>query len=240
MSPRAAAPFIKVNCAAIPDTLFEAELFGHEKGAFTGAAQARPGRFEMADGGTLFLDEIGDLPLNLQVKLLRVLQEHVIERIGGRKEIPVNVRIVAATHRDPQQLVAEGRFRADLFYRLNVIPIALPALRERAEDIKHLALHFLEQINLAHGRKVALAPAAMASLVAYPWPGNIRQLYNDNRARGAIGGRRTHRRRGGGIRAGDRSAGAAGRCVAAAQGPPQPARATARPRAQAWCANGGP
>ena len=178
MSPRAAAPFIKVNCAAIPDTLFEAELFGHEKGAFTGAVQARPGRFEMADGGTLFLDEIGDLPLNLQVKLLRVLQEHVIERIGARKEIAVNVRIVAATHRDLQQLVAERRFRADLFYRLNVIPIALPALRERAEDIKHLALHFLEQINLAHGRKVALAPAAMASLVAYPWPGNIRQLYN--------------------------------------------------------------
>jgi Nif-specific regulatory protein len=178
MSTRAAAPFIKVNCAAIPDTLFEAELFGHEKGAFTGAVQARPGRFEMADGGTLFLDEIGDLPLALQVKLLRVLQEHVVERIGGRKEIAVNVRIVAATHRDLQQLVAEGRFRADLFYRLNVIPIALPALRERAEDIKHLALHFLEQINLAHGRKVAPAPEAMASLVAYPWPGNIRQLYN--------------------------------------------------------------
>jgi len=178
MSPRAAAPLVKVNCAAIPDTLFEAELFGHEKGAFSGAAQARPGRFEMADGGTLFLDEIGDLPLALQVKLLRVLQERVIERIGGRKEIAVNVRIVAATHRDLQQLVAEGRFRADLFYRLNVIPVALPALRERAEDIKHLALHFLDQINLAHGRRVALAPAAMASLVAYPWPGNIRQLYN--------------------------------------------------------------
>ena len=178
MSARAAAPFITVNCAAIPDTLFEAELFGHEKGAFTGAVQARPGRFELADAGTLFLDEIGDLPLNLQVKLLRVLQEHVIERIGGRKEIAVNVRIVAATHRDLQQLVADGRFRADLFYRLNVIPISLPALRERADDIKHLALHFLEQINLAHARKVVLAPAAMASLVAYPWPGNIRQLYN--------------------------------------------------------------
>ncbi len=178
MSPRAGAPFIRVNCAAIPDTLFEAELFGHEKGAFTGAAQARAGRFELAHGGTLFLDEVGDLPLALQVKLLRVLQEHVIERLGGRKEIAVDVRIVAATHRDLQQLVAEGRFRADLFYRLNVIPIALPALRERAEDVKHLALHFLEQINLAHGRKAALAPAAMASLVAYPWPGNIRQLYN--------------------------------------------------------------
>ena len=178
MSPRAAKPFIKVNCAAIPDTLFEAELFGHEKGAFTGAVQARPGRFELADGGTLFLDEIGDLPLNLQVKLLRVLQEHVIERVGGRREIAVDVRIVAATHHDLQQLVAAGRFRADLFYRLNVIPIQLPALRERADDIKHLVRHFLEQLNLAHGRKVALQPEAMASLVAYPWPGNIRQLYN--------------------------------------------------------------
>ena len=178
MSPRAAKPFIKVNCAAIPDTLFEAELFGHEKGAFTGAVQARAGRFELADGGTLFLDEIGDLPLNLQVKLLRVLQEHVIERVGGRREIAVDVRIVAATHHDLQQLVAAGRFRADLFYRLNVIPIQLPALRERADDIKHLVRHFLEQLNLAHGRKVALQPEAMASLVAYPWPGNIRQLYN--------------------------------------------------------------
>jgi Nif-specific regulatory protein len=178
MSGRAARPFIKVNCAAIPDTLFEAELFGHEKGAFTGAVQARPGRFEQADGGTLFLDEIGDLPLNLQVKLLRVLQEHVIERVGGRREIAVDVRIVAATHRDLQQLVAEGRFRADLFYRLNVIPIQLPALRQRAEDIKHLVRHFLDQLSLAHGRKVALQPDAMASLVAYPWPGNIRQLYN--------------------------------------------------------------
>ena len=178
MSGRAARPFIKVNCAAIPDTLFEAELFGHEKGAFTGAVQARQGRFEQADGGTLFLDEIGDLPLNLQVKLLRVLQEHVIERVGGQREIAVDVRIVAATHRDLQQLVAAGRFRADLFYRLNVIPIQLPALRERAEDIKHLVRHFLQQLNLAHGRKVALLPEAMASLAAYPWPGNIRQLYN--------------------------------------------------------------
>jgi Nif-specific regulatory protein len=178
MSARAAQSFVKVNCAAIPDTLFEAELFGHEKGAFTGAVQARAGRFEQADGGTLFLDEIGDLPLNLQVKLLRVLQEQVIERVGSQREIRVDVRIVAATHRDLQKLVAEGRFRADLFYRLNVIPIQLPALRERPEDIKHLALHFLEQLNATHGRQVALRPGAMASLVAYPWPGNIRQLYN--------------------------------------------------------------
>jgi Nif-specific regulatory protein len=178
MSARAGQSFVKVNCAAIPDTLFEAELFGHEKGAFTGAVQARAGRFEQADGGTLFLDEIGDLPLNLQVKLLRVLQEQVIERVGSQREIRIDVRIVAATHRDLQKLVAEGRFRADLFYRLNVIPIQLPSLRERPEDIKHLVLHFLEQLNVSHGRQVALQPGAMASLVAYPWPGNIRQLYN--------------------------------------------------------------
>jgi Nif-specific regulatory protein len=178
MSARAARPFIKINCAAIPDTLFEAELFGHEKGAFTGAQQARPGRFEQADGGTLFLDEIGDLPPNLQVKLLRVLQERVVERVGGRREIPVDVRIVAATHHDLQARVAEGRFRADLFYRLNVIPVHLPALRERSEDIKHLVRHFLEQLNRTHAREVTLTPAALASLVAYPWPGNIRQLVN--------------------------------------------------------------
>lgn len=178
MSARATGPYVKVNCAAIPDTLFEAELFGHEKGAYTGAVQARSGRFEQADGGTLFLDEVGDLPLALQAKLLRALQEKVVERLGGRKEIAVDVRVVAATHRDLQQLVAEGRFRADLFYRLNVIPIALPALRERAEDIQHLVLHFLAQLNESHGRQVSLAPSAMASLVAYPWPGNIRQLYN--------------------------------------------------------------
>lgn len=177
-SPRRDAPFIKVNCAAIPESLFEAELFGHEKGAFTGATQNRPGRFEQAHGGTLFLDEIGDLPLPVQVKILRALQERVVERIGGRKEIPVDVRIVTATHQDLQQLVSAGRFRLDLFYRLNVIPIRLPALRQRPEDIKLLVRHFLAQLNERHQRNVVVTPSGLSSLVAYPWPGNIRQLYN--------------------------------------------------------------
>ncbi len=177
-SPRRDAPFVKVNCAAIPETLFEDELFGHEKGAFTGATGGRPGRFEQANGGTLFLDEIGDLPLPVQVKLLRVLQERVIERLGGHREIPVDVRIVTATHQDLQALVAAGRFRLDLFYRLNVIPIRLPALRERPEDIKLLVRHFLLQLNQRHQRNVLITPAGLSSIVAYPWPGNIRQLYN--------------------------------------------------------------
>ncbi|MFN3913374.1 MAG: sigma-54 interaction domain-containing protein [Aquabacterium sp.] len=177
-SPRRDRPFVKVNCAAIPESLFEAELFGHEKGAFTGASTQRIGRFEQADGGTLFLDEIGDLPLPVQVKLLRVLQERVIERLGGRGERPVDVRIVTATHCDLMALVQAGRFRLDLFYRLNVIPIRLPALRERPDDIKLLVQHFLSQLNQRHQRNVLLDPAALARLVAHPWPGNIRQLYN--------------------------------------------------------------
>ena len=177
-SPRRDQPFIKVNCAAIPETLFESELFGHEKGAFTNALQQHIGRFEQANGGTLFLDEIGDLPLPVQVKLLRVLQEKVIERLGGRKEIPVDVRIVAATHHDVMGLVRAGRFRLDLFYRLNVIPIRLPALRERPGDIKLLVRHFVSQLNQRHQRNIAISPDAMSSLVSYPWPGNIRQLYN--------------------------------------------------------------
>jgi Nif-specific regulatory protein len=177
-SPRRDRPFVKVNCAAIPESLFEAELFGHEKGAFTGASTQRIGRFEQADGGTLFLDEIGDLPLPVQVKLLRVLQERVIERLGGRGERPVDVRIVTATHCDLMALVQASRFRLDLFYRLNVIPIRLPALRERPDDIKLLVQHFLSQLNQRHQRNVLLDPAALARLVAHPWPGNIRQLYN--------------------------------------------------------------
>lgn len=177
-SPRRDQPFIKVNCAAIPETLFESELFGHEKGAFTNAVQQRLGRFEQANGGTLFLDEIGDLPLPVQVKLLRVLQEKVIERLGGRKEIPVDVRIVAATHHDMMGLVRAGLFRLDLYYRLNVIPIRLPALRERPGDIKLLVRHFVSQLNQHHQRNIAITPEAMSSLVSYPWPGNIRQLYN--------------------------------------------------------------
>jgi len=177
-SPRRDQPFVKVNCAAIPETLFEAELFGHEKGAFTGANQLRIGRFEQANGGTLFLDEIGDLPLPVQVKLLRVLQERVIERLGGRGEIPVDVRIVAATHQDMMALVRSGRFRLDLYYRLNVIPIRLPALRERPSDIKLLVRHFVSQLNQRHQRNILITPPALSSLVSYPWPGNIRQLYN--------------------------------------------------------------
>lgn len=177
-SPRRDRPFVKVNCAAIPETLFEAELFGHERGAFTNAHQQRIGRFEQANGGTLFLDEIGDLPLPVQVKLLRVLQERVIERLGARHEIAVDVRIVAATHQDMMTLVRAGRFRLDLYYRLNVIPIRLPALRERQGDIKLLVQHFVSQLNQRHQRNVLIDPAAMSSLVAYPWPGNIRQLFN--------------------------------------------------------------
>ena len=177
-SARRDQPFVKVNCAAIPETLFEAELFGHEKGAYTGASQQRIGRFEQANGGTLFLDEIGDLPLAVQVKLLRVLQERVIERLGGRTEIAVDVRIVAATHQDLGALVQAQRFRLDLYYRLNVIPIHLPALRERPGDIKLLVRHLLSQLNERHQRDVRLTPEGMSSLVSYPWPGNIRQLYN--------------------------------------------------------------
>jgi len=177
-SARRDQPFVKVNCAAIPETLFEAELFGHEKGAFTNAHQQRIGRFEQANGGTLFLDEIGDLPLPVQVKLLRVLQERVIERLGGRGEIPVDVRIVAATHQDIMSLVRLGQFRLDLYYRLNVIPIRLPALRERPGDIKLLVRHFVSQLNQRHQRNILITPPALSSLVSYPWPGNIRQLYN--------------------------------------------------------------
>lgn len=177
-SPRRDKPFVKVNCAAIPETLFETELFGHEKGAFTGATQQRIGRFEQANGGTLFLDEIGDLPLPVQVKLLRVLQEKIVERLGGQKEIAVDVRIVAATHQDMTAQVRSGRFRLDLYYRLNVIPIRLPALRERPGDIKLLVRHFVSQLNQHHQRNILITPQAMSSLVSYPWPGNIRQLYN--------------------------------------------------------------
>jgi len=177
-SNRRDAPFVKINCAAIPETLFEAELFGFEKGAFTGASQARAGRFEQASGGTLFLDEIGDLPLPVQVKLLRVLQERVIERLGSHKEVGVDVRIVTATHQDLRQLVGSGRFRLDLFYRLNVIPVHLPALRARPGDIKLLVRHFISELNQKHQRNVSLSVGGLDSLVSYPWPGNIRQLYN--------------------------------------------------------------
>lgn len=177
-SQRREAPFIKVNCAAIPDTLMESELFGYERGAFTGAASARAGWFEQADRGTIFLDEIGDMPLAMQAKLLRTLQEGTIVRLGGKREIKVDVRLVAATHRDLQAEVALGSFRQDLFYRLNVIPIRLPSLRERRDDIRTLAAHFVNRVNQANQRNVHLSTQALERLENHPWPGNIRELGN--------------------------------------------------------------
>lgn len=177
-SPRRDAPFIKVNCAAIPDSLLESELFGYERGAFTGAASPRAGWFEQADGGTIFLDEIGDMPLAMQTKLLRTLQEGTVVRLGGKREIKVDVRLVTATHRDLESAVARGSFRQDLYYRISVVPIRLPALRERREDIRTLALHFVNRANQANQRNVHLTPAALARLEAHPWPGNIRELGN--------------------------------------------------------------
>ncbi|MBT9541402.1 sigma-54-dependent Fis family transcriptional regulator, partial [Thiobacillus sp.] len=177
-SPRRDLPFVKVNCGAIPENLFESELFGYEKGAFTGASTARAGYFEQAHGGTLFLDEIGDLPLAMQVKLLRVLQEKSLQRVGSRRETPIDVRIVAATNLDLQQQVAAGRFRLDLYYRLNIIPIRLPALRERREDVRPLVRHQLNLISQSYQRNVGLTPEAMERLADYAWPGNIRQLRN--------------------------------------------------------------
>lgn len=171
-------PFIKVNCSAIPETLFESELFGYEKGAFTGANAARAGWFEQANGGTIFLDEIGELPLAMQSKLLRTLQEGTLVRLGGTREVKVNVRLVAATNRELATEVQAGRFRQDLYYRLNVIPIRLPSLRERGEDIRALALHFVNRANQTHQRNVNLAPDALVRLEAHPWPGNIRELGN--------------------------------------------------------------
>ncbi len=177
-SKRKDEPFIKLNCAAITDTLLESELFGHEKGAFTDAKETRKGRFELADGGTLFLDEIGDISSSAQVKLLRVLQEREFERVGGAKTIRVNVRLVAATNRDLEQMVKEGDFREDLYYRLNVIPIDLPALRERGEDIKLLVNFFLERSMQNHKKVVKITDEAMNQLMSYPWPGNVRELEN--------------------------------------------------------------
>ncbi len=177
-SPRRDGPFIKVNCAAIPDSLFESELFGHERGAFTGAQGERAGWFELAHGGTIFLDEIGELPLALQTKLLRTLQEGTILRLGGKREKQVDVRLVAATHRDLEQEAAQGLFRRDLFYRLYVIPIRLPSLRERPADIPLLALHFLNRANQAHQRNVHFSAAALERLARHAWPGNIRELAN--------------------------------------------------------------
>jgi transcriptional regulator with PAS, ATPase and Fis domain len=178
-SSRVSAPFIAVSCAALPESLIESELFGHEKGAFTGATQPRKGRFELADGGTLFLDEIGELTPSVQVKLLRVLQERCFERLGGTKTISVDIRLIAASNRDLEQEVDAGRFRRDLFYRLNVIPLTLPPLRERQEDIPILAAHFAAKAAGKHGRsKPELEPALIEALLDYDWPGNVRELEN--------------------------------------------------------------
>jgi formate hydrogenlyase transcriptional activator len=178
-SPRRDHPFIKVNCAAIPAGLVESELFGHERGAFTGAVGRRTGRFEMADGGTLFLDEVGDIPLELQPKLLRVLQEQEFERIGSTQTTRVNVRIVAATSRDLRRMVAAREFRADLYYRLNVFPLRAPALRERPEDIPLLVRHFVQLYSARTGKQVSEVPMEAAeALMRYPWPGNVRELQN--------------------------------------------------------------
>ena len=178
-SDRAEAPLIRVNCAAIPESLFESELFGYEKGAFTGAANRKPGRFELADGGTLFLDEVAEMSSSSQVKLLRVLQEGEFERVGGTKTIGVDVRLVAATNQDLDRLVAQGDFREDLYYRLNVIPVALPPLRERPEDIPLLAAHFV-QLFAQKNRKVlhGITDEALDALSTHRWPGNVRELEN--------------------------------------------------------------
>ncbi len=175
LSDRANKPFVSVSAGALPETLLESELFGFEKGAFTGAVTAKPGRFELANGGTLFLDEIGDISSATQVKLLRVLQERSFERLGGTRSIDVDVRVVAATNQDLQQLIADGAFREDLFYRLNVVPVTLPPLRHRSGDIPLLVAHFLEKFKAGAKR---ISPAAMEALARYQWPGNIRELEN--------------------------------------------------------------
>jgi Nif-specific regulatory protein len=176
-SPRAARPFVKVNCAAVPESLFESEFFGHERGAFTGAVTAQPGRFEQADGGTLFLDEVGELPLAMQAKLLRVLQDRVVVRVGSRRELPLDVRVVAATNRNLAAAVARGTFRLDLYYRLSVLPLQLPALRDRPQDVPVLVRHYAHEACLAWSRDpVQFSEPAMKLMQAHPWPGNVRQL----------------------------------------------------------------
>jgi len=177
-SSRSKGPFVPINCGAIPSELLESELFGHEKGAFTGAINTRRGRFEMAEGGTLFLDEIGDMPLDMQVKLLRVLQERTFERVGGTKPLQSDVRIVAATHQDLEQKVDSGSFRMDLFYRLNVFPIDVLPLRERVDDLPELIDHFLGQLKSDQGVTICLKPDALLHLQGYSWPGNVRELSN--------------------------------------------------------------
>ncbi|MFP5238191.1 MAG: sigma 54-interacting transcriptional regulator, partial [Acidobacteriota bacterium] len=178
LSDRAKYPFIKVNCAAIPENLLESELFGYEKGAFTGAAAPKPGRFEEADKGTIFLDEIGELSAGIQSKLLRFLQEREFERLGGIKTRKVDVRIIAATNRDLADAVSHGEFREDLYYRLNVFPVLVPSLRERREDIPALLNHFLDKLSREYGRRLSFTPRALDALVKYDWPGNVREMEN--------------------------------------------------------------
>jgi transcriptional regulator with GAF, ATPase, and Fis domain len=178
-SDRRDRPMVTINCAAIPEGLLESELFGHERGAFTGAVARQPGRFELADGGTLFFDEVGDMPLSLQAKLLRALQEREITPVGATRSRRVDVRVISATHRDLEQRVAEGSFREDLLYRLNVVPLRLPPLRERAEDIPLLAEYFATELARRTGKAVTgISRRAMDRLIAYPWPGNVRELAN--------------------------------------------------------------
>ena len=185
LSPRAGQSFVAINCAAIPDTLLESELFGYEKGAFTGAVRQTPGKFELADAGTLFLDEIGDMPLSLQAKLLRFLQDRVIERIGGRERIPVDVRIVCATNKDLPVLIERNDFRQDLFYRISEVTVRIPPLRERPGDAVVIAQAVMERRGREHGRALrGFAPDAIKAIQAYPWPGNIREL--ENRINGAV------------------------------------------------------
>lgn len=177
-SSRSDKPFVPVNCGAIPGELLESELFGHEKGAFTGAISSRQGRFELAHGGTLFLDEIGDMPVAMQVKLLRVIQERVFERVGSNKSIKANVRIIAATHRDLEEHIKQGNFREDLYYRLNVFPIEMPPLQQRVEDIPLLINELITRMEHEQRGSVRLTPAAVTALGQYPWPGNVRELSN--------------------------------------------------------------
>ena len=179
LSPRATGPFVAINCAAIPETLLETELFGHEKGAFTGATARKPGRFELAHHGTLFLDEIGDLPLSLQAKILRALEEKRFERVGGTQSLQVDVRVVAATNRQLKAAVAARQFREDLFFRLSVFPIEIPPLRERGADVETLAHHFIDRFSRdVKKRPLLLSPAALEELRSYRWPGNVRELQN--------------------------------------------------------------
>ncbi|NSL54762.1 nif-specific transcriptional activator NifA [Uliginosibacterium aquaticum] len=177
-SPRARGPYVRLNCASLPENLLESELFGHEKGAFTGAIASRKGRFEMADGGSIFLDEIGEISPAFQAKLLRVLQEGELERVGGGRTVKVDVRVIAATHRDLEDAVDAGKFREDLYFRLNVMPIRLPALRERLEDVPAIARFLVGRIGQAQGRPLELSDAALARLTQYSWPGNVREMEN--------------------------------------------------------------